>query len=214
MLTGTYLIFLDADDWIAPYCFEQRVSYLNVHKDLDFAVFPMIGFKDKPLDVNTISYGYKSKGNDISNLLRRTLPFVVVTNIYRFDFIKKNNIFWDSNLRSFQDSDFNLSVIAAGGKYCYSKLKPDYFYRISGNKDSISKRIITPSHVESHLYFFEKQVFRFYKGNSYESDFLVLSSLLYKIFSFNMAYAYIRKLLDCSFFVKHPWIRFKLIIIA
>lgn len=52
-----------------------------------------------------------------------------------------------------QDSDFNLSVIAVGGKYCYSNLKPDYYYRISGNEHSISKKIITSVHVDSHIYF-------------------------------------------------------------
>lgn len=45
-MNGTYLIYLDADDLIASYCFEQRVDYLENHPELDFAVFPMIGFKN------------------------------------------------------------------------------------------------------------------------------------------------------------------------
>lgn len=94
------------------------------------------------MDVDTILYGYRENGNDISNLVRRTLPFVVVTNIYRLDFIRENSIEWDIKLKSFQDSDFNLSVIAVGGKYCYSNLKPDYYYRISGNEHSISKKLL------------------------------------------------------------------------
>lgn len=211
---GTYLIYLDADDWIAPYCFEQRVGYLDIHTELDFAIFPMMGFKEKPMDVSTILYGYRSTSNDISNLIRRTLPFVVVTNIYRLNFIRRNNIKWDIKLSSFQDSDFNLSAITAGGKYCYSELKPDYFYRISGNENSISKRIVSSTHATSHIYFFEKQVSRLYKSNLYEKDFLMLSNLLFKIFSFNMEYDYVKKFLSCSFFVKHPFVRYKLTLIA
>lgn len=176
-VNGTYLIYLDADDLIASYCFEQRVDYLENHPELDFAVFPMIGFKKQLMDVDTILYGYRENGNDISNLVRRTLPFVVVTNIYRLDFIRENSIEWDIKLKSFQDSDFNLSVIAVGGKYCYSNLKPDYYYRISGNEHSISKKIITSVHVDSHIYFFEKQFNRLHNGNLYENDFLVFSRL-------------------------------------
>lgn len=213
-VNGTYLIYLDADDLIASYCFEQRVDYLENHPELDFAVFPMIGFKKQLMDVDTILYGYRENGNDISNLVRRTLPFVVVTNIYRLDFIRENSIEWDIKLKSFQDSDFNLSVIAVGGKYCYSNLKPDYYYRISGNEHSISKKIITSVHVDSHIYFFEKQFNRLHNGNLYENDFLVFSDLLFKIFSFNMNYSNIKKLLSCSFYLKHPFVRFKLVLIA
>ena len=110
--------------------------------------------------------------------------------------------------------DFNLSVIAVGGKYCYSNLKPDYYYRISGNEHSISKKIITSVHVDSHIYFFEKQFNRLHNGNLYENDFLVFSDLLFKIFSFNMNYSNIKKLLSCSFYLKHPFVRFKLVLIA
>lgn len=58
-VNGTYLIYLDADDLIASYCFEQRVDYLENHPELDFAVFPMIGFKKQLMDVDTILYGYR-----------------------------------------------------------------------------------------------------------------------------------------------------------
>jgi len=37
---GDYLIFLDSDDWLEPFCLEQRVKVMDEEPDLNFAVFP------------------------------------------------------------------------------------------------------------------------------------------------------------------------------
>jgi len=38
---GEYIIFLDSDDYLLPFCLEQRLNKFNQDKDYDFLVFPM-----------------------------------------------------------------------------------------------------------------------------------------------------------------------------
>jgi len=38
---GDYIIFLDSDDYLLEFCLQNRVEYIQEHKDKDFLVFPM-----------------------------------------------------------------------------------------------------------------------------------------------------------------------------
>ncbi|MEH6535819.1 MAG: glycosyltransferase family 2 protein [Psychroserpens sp.] len=38
---GDYVIFLDSDDYLLPFCLEQRVKNINKYHEFDFLVFPM-----------------------------------------------------------------------------------------------------------------------------------------------------------------------------
>lgn len=38
---GDYVIFLDSDDYLLPFCLEQRIKTFNQYPDCDFLVFPM-----------------------------------------------------------------------------------------------------------------------------------------------------------------------------
>jgi glycosyltransferase involved in cell wall biosynthesis len=38
---GDYVIFLDSDDYLMPFCLQQRVEQIQTHQDHDFLVFPM-----------------------------------------------------------------------------------------------------------------------------------------------------------------------------
>lgn len=162
MAKGDYLIYLDSDDIIAPYCFQQRVDYMKSH-DCDFAVFPMMGYYERLFDAPGMSYGYKPQGDIVCALLARTLPFVVVTNIYKRQVLIDKQIFWDTNLKSYQDSDYNLQAIRSGMTYEISNALPDYFYRLSA-QNSICKKLATASNCESQIKFIEKQTSLF--GNS------------------------------------------------
>lgn len=201
---GEYLIYLDADDWIAPYCFEQRVNFMRMHGKLDFAVFPMLGMRKKPFELSGMVLGYGSIGNDLDNFICRTLPFVVVSNIYRLSSIRSNHLIWDLNLKSLQDSDFNMTAIANGACYKLSYGKPDYFYRVLGNDSSIGKKIYSEEHAKSHLYFLQKQWKRFKNQKQLEGSFLVLSCFLFKLFIEFMGEAYCYRLLDSEVFSLHP----------
>lgn len=175
---GEYLIYLDSDDIIAPYCFKQRVDYMDTH-ECDFAVFPMIGFYNSLLDACGRIYGYKPQGDIVCALIARTLPFVVVTNIYKRKELIDKQIVWDTNLRSFQDSDYNLQAIRAGLTYEMSNLLPDYFYRLS-TQNSICKKLSTATNCESQIGFLEKQTHLYGSDGKYNRDLKICAAQIYK----------------------------------
>ena len=158
MARGEYIIFFDSDDYVAPYCLRQRVEAMENSPDLDFMVFPSGSYSNEGFAYNgTNIYGYPIYHDDLKAFLRRTLPFIVWSNIYRTKTLREKKLFWDTNLLSYQDSDYNIQAILHGLKYGYAKTKPDYGYRMVENNGSISKKITSEAHRKSHIYFLNKQ---------------------------------------------------------
>lgn len=168
---GEFVIFFDSDDYIAPYCLEQRVKELSEHPELDFMVFRSGTYHDNTFfrEPNKFNYGYPIYKDDIKAFCTRTMPFIVWNNIYRRASLLEHNIRWDTNLLSLQDAQFNIECLVSDMKYLYSTCPPDYGYRIE-TQGSISKKIMSKGHFNSNVYATE----RFYTliknkyGNKYD----------------------------------------------
>lgn len=155
--SGDYIIFFDSDDWITPKCIEQRVLFMENNKSIDFAVFPYYKYRGSGFVNGDVISGVDTYENDLKNLIIRNLPFTVVSNIYCRESLLRIGARWDENLASIQDADFNLTCILGGLKYKYCQTFGfDYYVRMQMNTESISKKILTPKHLESHLYYLNK----------------------------------------------------------
>lgn len=165
-----YVVFLDADDLIAPYCFEQRVQAMEKHDDKDFLSFPAKAFQDDPFD--ELRWGFGVKGNQetfLSLLNWRTLSIVVATNIYKRDSLVGTGMTWDERLISMQDADYNIQAFCKGLNHGFvEEARIDYFYRCL--QGSVSKQIYKKKQFESHLYFVNKEILsiREVYGNKYD----------------------------------------------
>ena len=153
---GEYVVFFDSDDYIAPYCLEQRISFIRNNKDVDFAVFPAQKFYSKIGD-GAVEWGVNYFKDDLYAFLLARGPFIVWCNIYKTKSIKENGILWDENIKSFQDSDYNIQCLLKGLKYVYAEdsVLPDYFHRET-RLDSISKSVNNVESFESHIYLYKK----------------------------------------------------------
>lgn len=155
---GEYIVFFDSDDYVAPYCLEQRVREMEKHPNLDFMVFCNGLYSNEEFHegVATGCFGDPIYADDVEAFCARTLPYIVWNNIYRTEALRRSGISWDETLLSLQDGDFNLQTLLADLHYDYAQTMPDYGYRIAGSGDSISKRITSDAHIYSHLYSVEK----------------------------------------------------------
>lgn len=172
---GEYTIFFDSDDYITPSCLQTRIDAIRLRPDLDFMVFPSGTYTDGVFNSRATQfvYGHPVYHDDIAGFCRRTLPFVVVNNIYRTKAIINKGIRWDINLKSLQDCDFNVQCLTAGLKYAYSNAIPDYGYRIEERgEEAVSKKITTKAHYESHLHSIEKiySTIQTAYGHKYDHD--------------------------------------------
>ena len=188
--TGKYIIFFDSDDWIHPDCLKNRLSFIENHPNLDFAVFPYFFYKRKDLINGEVVSGVPSINNKdaLFNLLIRNLPFTVVSNIYKTQVLREKQILWDEHLMSLQDADFNISALLAGLSFDFcDKYGFDYFVRMNNNSSSVSRSILQPKHIESHLYYFLKQKERIskMKDTKLEDGLHLLSYSFYMLFMNN-----------------------------
>jgi len=155
---GKYVCFFDSDDLLPSDSLENRIKEFEYNPNIDFVVSPAISFKEVPYDINKLVLGIPIFKNDLSMFLKRyRLPFGVWTNTYKREFLQNHSIKWDSSLASLQDSDFNIQTLQKNPNYSYSKnQKPVYYWRVSGNPNSITKKIKSKNNLDSQIYFFTK----------------------------------------------------------
>ena len=186
---GEYVVFFDSDDYIAPHGLGNRVRQMELHPALDFMVFPSGTYEDHCFNPDaSFAFGYPVYADDLAAFLRRTLPFIVWNNIYRTASLRRHHIEWDVKILSYQDADFNIQCLLHGLKYDYSDTLPDYGYCMGGNTGSISKKITSDAHRQSHLYYLRKQYGEVRKrfGNLYDGDLYQGALYMYSV-SFSAA---------------------------
>lgn len=169
---GQYWMFVDSDDYLTPACIGTRVKWIEKRQDLDFMVFPSAVYINDVFEPHAPEdiFGYNVHNDDLKGFARRELPFIVWSNIYRADSLRKAHLLWDTKLLSLQDADYNVHAIMAGLRYEYAYVAPDYGYRIRHSQGSVSAKICTPEHFKSNLYasvkFFKTYQERF--GHKYD----------------------------------------------
>ncbi|MCI6160836.1 MAG: glycosyltransferase [Prevotella sp.] len=150
-----YVLFFDNDDLVAPHCLEQRVHFMELHSELDFGIFPAINFRKQPYDFTTMVWGCRYLDDSLKAIFDWTLPMVGWTNIYKRLSYERKELQWDEQLRSMQDSDFNIQAILKGCKFEYADdAKPDYFYRDA--EESVSSKLYSKEHADSHVHLIKK----------------------------------------------------------
>lgn len=145
---GNYIIFLDSDDLLAPYCLERRLQYIKTKPGLDFWVFPMLLFKEKPDDMR-ILHNIKTSENDLDRFLQRENVWLMSSPIWNKSSLKKTGGF-NENYTSYQDWDLNTRALIMGLKYhFFDNAVPDNFYR-QHNGTTISQKRYTHEHNSSN----------------------------------------------------------------
>lgn len=82
---GDYVIFLDSDDYLLPFCLEQRFVAIKENKDCDFLVFPMGKQKGKAIVKDNIP-----KYDDyLVSFLSANLPWSIMCPIWKISFLKQ-----------------------------------------------------------------------------------------------------------------------------
>lgn len=155
---GEYICFVDSDDLLPKDTLQIRVDEIKSDPHCDFVVVPAVSFNKVPFDIHKLVLGLPLFKDDLSMFLNRfRLPFGVWTNLYRREFLARTGILWDEELKSLQDSDFNIRSIAAGANYKYcDNDRPGYYWRVGGNPNSITKNIKNKKGFDSQLYFYSK----------------------------------------------------------
>ena len=146
--TGQYVIFLDSDDLLAPFCLEQRVKVMTEKSDLDFAVFPCEVFKNTPGDVG-LYHNIATNEDDLDRFLKLDNPWQIHHPIWRRTALPRVGA-WDESLPSWQDWDFHLRAILNGLRYQKFHIR-DCYWRTTdpGRKTIGSDYYRKPAHLSA-----------------------------------------------------------------
>lgn len=133
---GDYLIFLDSDDLLAPFCLANRVGYMEANSALDFAVFMNRQFHQRTDDHDYL-VNVPTEVPDLKRFLTYDTPWVINNPIWRMASISSYS--WDEQLLRQQDYVFNILPLIDGLQYKWVITEPDCFWR-RGVHESISKK--------------------------------------------------------------------------
>ncbi len=141
---GKYVIFLDADDLLAPWSIHERVAFMNSNPHYDFGLFPALEFHYKIGDSTTIrSTPYH--GNELELFLTFQTPFAICCPIWRKEALEKFGG-WEESAMSWQDPEFHIRALLSGLNYTWGSTVPDVFLREEG-KNKITSNAYKPSYL-------------------------------------------------------------------
>lgn len=132
---GTYVLFLDSDDLLAPLCLARRVEIMEQNPDLDFATFLTGVFYKTPGD-NPYLWNDFTGEDDLDRFLRRDPPWQTSGPLWRRSSLAKVGP-WDELALGSQDWEFHIRALAAGLKYRKVR-EEDNFWRKT-RSDSITQ---------------------------------------------------------------------------
>ena len=152
---GKYLIFVDSDDLISKDFIKQRVEYMESHREIDYATFKAISFKEENgKKIYGRKRGKQTKKNLLHQFLKYQYPFCLWNNIYKREFCEQ--VKFDERIQIHQDFDYAIRIIFTNAKQAFAKNhKMDYFYR-KGHENSITANYFNHHKYDSTKYLLEK----------------------------------------------------------
>jgi glycosyltransferase involved in cell wall biosynthesis len=119
---GDYIVFIDQDDWLNDGSLSQVKEALD-GKGLDVLMVDSLHYKNG--DISCIS-NYHNNSQELMTgeqfLLTNEVPWVPWCYIYRREFLLKNNLWFEENVR-FEDVDFVMKVTLAAERIACNPIK-------------------------------------------------------------------------------------------
>jgi glycosyltransferase involved in cell wall biosynthesis len=117
---GDYLIFLDSDDRLEPFCLEQRLKVMAADPGLDLAVFPLSVMNSKG---NRVRRDFANGKDALINFLSKKEYWAILCPIWNKQFFLNNGGF-NEKFPRYQDIEIHIKALTRPGvKY---RLCSDY----------------------------------------------------------------------------------------
>lgn len=137
--SGEYVIYLDSDDILAPFCLSQRINECVQNPECDFLVFKSLMFNQTPIDAS-FYWNIETEEDDLIRFLRMDALWQTSGPIYRKEFLVSMNGFKE-NVLFWQDFELHLRGLLKGAVYKKKFHLPADVYIRTGSNDTISRSI-------------------------------------------------------------------------
>lgn len=147
MAQGEFVLFLDSDDLMAPWCLDERIKQARQSPEADLWVFPVLLFKEAPGDVDLL-WNVMADGRDPAERFARSdPPWHTSSPLWRREALLRLDGFNDALIYG-DDSDLHLRALIDGlAPRLYPDALPDAFVRRS--EVARITNSLTPALVES-----------------------------------------------------------------
>ncbi len=137
---GEYITFVDSDDWVSEDYIETVLSFCTgeydvVNFDFYFQQNDM-SFVILPNETKEVNY---DRSRYLELLLKKCINSVC-SKIYKANIIKKNNIYFDENIKIGEDYCFNLEY-ALYSNSIYLSNKTIYYYRYNESSTTVNIKL-------------------------------------------------------------------------
>lgn len=130
---GAYVMFLDTDDIIEPFCLEQRVGAMEHQPELEFAIFPGLMFEKRPHDLGLWWNIDKPEEDELSRQFKQDAICQGTGVLWRKEAFERIGM-WDTSLMLWQDIDLFFRAYIQGYRYAkFFDLLPDLHNRVNPN---------------------------------------------------------------------------------
>jgi glycosyltransferase involved in cell wall biosynthesis len=155
MAKGEWLIFLDSDDALAPFCVEQRQSLMNENSRLDMGVFLMQEFTNKPGDNQKIYNNASTNENRVNCFLEGNNPWAVTCPIWRKDFFIQTGRF-DPSFFYMEDPELHVRALLQDNMMykTFYDYPADCYYRTNFHDDT--KKHFYENSIRYRIQFYKK----------------------------------------------------------
>lgn len=129
---GEYVIFLDSDDKLMPFCLEKRMGVVSQNPNFDFWVFNGIrtyidGSENDPN--NFIISAYDGGEDALPQFVRHDFLWQTTGPIYRKTSLQKEQLSFEEEIKVHQDVLFHIMVLCRGLQFYISlNQEPDYYW--------------------------------------------------------------------------------------
>jgi glycosyltransferase involved in cell wall biosynthesis len=156
---GTYVVFLDSDDKLEPFCLEQRVSVMDNNPSFDIAVFKQYKWVCNQAPPFSLFTGKaKNREDSVEAFMKMDAPWQTMAPIWSKKTLLQLNGF-DETLVYMEDPDLHLRALLDKNvtvSFEYNAL-PDNFYRIN-NMSETKLEIFYTNSIGSRIFFLKKWV--------------------------------------------------------
>lgn len=123
-ISGSYVCFVDSDDYLDRNAIEVRINLLNIHQ-ADICAERFIFMDEKKYLYADIEKGLLNSDDAIHKLLHFQYPNSLWAGMYRTEFIK--NVSFDEDIHFWEDLKYQFEVISQSNKVIVSDI-PVYHY--------------------------------------------------------------------------------------
>lgn len=136
--SADYVMFLDTDDIIEPFCLDQRVRAMDSKPDIDFGIFPGLMFETVPGDLRLWWNVDKPGTDELGRQFRQDAIAQGTGILFRREAFVRIGM-WDTSLLIWQDIDLFFRAFIQGYRYAkFFDLPPDLHNRT--NHGSLSRK--------------------------------------------------------------------------